>query len=308
MGFGNYSSRTGPMPSGDFTRQLPWPPMILPVHGGKASRAGLPSKWSCNQRRTASPLVDALRPGKDRLVSSLMDAQRDRTTPLATSAVAAEVIGDYASEQPDILADAIAYAAPKSFPIVFRRLQVHSGKAVTALTALLDALPPDGGEMPNEAASQRANLAIALLRFNAGGRLWPMLKLCPDPRTRSFLIDRFASLGCDPEALLDRLETEPDDTIRAALWLGLGYFNDVSLPGARRAALSPRLLNRPPSGRQRPSALMLAPYWLIGQWGCDAPAGAAVGRRRIPIKTKVSTSTRPMNLMKTRIALNAKPL
>jgi hypothetical protein len=56
-----------------------------------------------------------------------------------------------------------------------------------------------------------------LLRLGAGERLWPLLKASPDPRVRSFVIDRFAALGCDPALLLGRLEAEPDDTIRAAL-------------------------------------------------------------------------------------------
>jgi serine/threonine protein kinase/formylglycine-generating enzyme required for sulfatase activity len=209
--------------------------------------------------------VEALRPIKDRLVPSLMAILRDRTTQPTTFAVVAEVVGDYASQDPGILVDAIAHAGPNSFPTLLSRLQVHSNQAVTLLTQMLDRISAEGGTAPNDAASQRANLAIALLRLNQGQRLWPLLKMSPNPRVRSFIIDRFASLGCDPAVLLARLETEPDDTIRAALWLGLGDINEASFPAARRVAVAPQLLD---VYRHDPSAAVhAAAYWLMGKWG-----------------------------------------
>src|SRR5208283_906919 len=117
------------------------------------------------------------------------------------------------------------------------RLQVQSREAVSALTLLLDRTPADGAAAPNDTASRRANIGIALLRLSAGARLWPLLKAAENPRTRSFAIDRFASLGCSPAALLARLDTEPDEAIRAALWLGLGGFDKQTLPVARRLEL-----------------------------------------------------------------------
>jgi len=209
--------------------------------------------------------VAALRPIKERLIPSLLAIGRDRTTPPSTYAMVAEVVGDYASGQPDILTEALAHAAPNSFLILFSPLQVHPNQAVRSLTALLDRIHAEGGAAANELASQRANLAIALLRLNAGEPLWPMLKQSDDPRARSFIIDRFASLNCDPAVLLDRLETEPDETIRAALWLGLGHFNDASLPAARRLAITPKLIDV--YQKDGSAAVHAATYWLGGKWG-----------------------------------------
>jgi len=144
---------------------------------------------------------------------------------------------------------------------------------VSALTALLEQGPADGDLVPNDTASQRANLAIALLRLGRSDRLWPMLKMSENPRTRSFLIDRFAALGCEPGVLLARLEMEPDDTIRAALWLGLGGFDDKAFPAARRIERTPKLQG---IYRQDPSAAVhAAAHWLLGKWGSRPSAVGA---------------------------------
>ncbi len=208
--------------------------------------------------------VEDLRPVKGRLIPSLVAILRDRTGDEGQSPVVAEVVGEYASNEPDILAEAIAYAAPDSFLILFSRLEANPNQAVMSLKAMLDRIPANGGAAPNKSASQRANLAIALLRFNVGERLWPLLERSPDPRVRSFLIDRIATLGCDPASLLARLATEPDDTIRAALWLSLGHYTDASLPAARRVDLSPRLLDV--YHKDSSAAVHAAAYWVMGRW------------------------------------------
>ena len=131
----------------------------------------------------------------------------------------------------------------------------------------MDCIPVGGGADRNESASQLANLAIALLGLNVGvtERVWLLLKSSPDPRIRSFIIDRLALLGCDPAMLLARLEMEKDDSIRAALWLGLGHYDDKSLPESKRSAILPKLVD---VYRQDESAAVHAAVnWLMDKWG-----------------------------------------
>ena len=65
----------------------------------------------------------------------------------------------------------------------------------------------------------------------------------PDPRLRSYLLDRLASHGADPESLWQRLTVEKDDSIRRALILGLGDFADAKLlSAAQQATISAELL------------------------------------------------------------------
>jgi formylglycine-generating enzyme required for sulfatase activity len=138
---------------------------------------------------------------------------------------------------------------------------------VSLLTATLAREAGDSAASPNDMASQRANIAIALLRLGAGERLWPFLKESPDPRVRSYVIDRFAALRCDPETLLSHLDTEPDHTVRAALWLGLGGFDETALPRERRGQLMPMIQT---VYRQDPSAAVhAAARWLLTKWGVE---------------------------------------
>ena len=101
-------------------------------------------------------------------------------------------------------------------------------------------------------------------------RVWRLLKGAPDPRVRRFRIDRFAARGADPAALVARLAVEPDDTVRAALWLGLGGFDDRALPPERRAALTPAVAR---AYREDGSAAVhAAAWWLLGKWEVRAIA------------------------------------
>jgi serine/threonine protein kinase/formylglycine-generating enzyme required for sulfatase activity len=247
----------------------------LATYDPSARRWQAAARWVAEQLVTQPSLalphwVDALRPIKEQLVPALLLIARERSSHSAASMVVAEVIGDYAAEQPRILAEALSQADPSSFAVLFTRLRPHGDRAVAALTALLDKTPPDDGPAANATASQRASLAIALLRLGAGERLWPLLKASDNPRARSFAIDRFAALGCPPDLLLARLDLEPDDSIRAALWLGLGGFDEAALPAARRLELRPRLLDV--YRRDASAAAHAAVHWLLGKWSLTAPA------------------------------------
>ena len=69
----------------------------------------------------------------------------------------------------------------------------------------------------DQVASRKANTALALMRLGSTQELWPLLKQHSDPRLRSILIDRLVPYGCPLSVILDRLETEPDDSVQQAL-------------------------------------------------------------------------------------------
>jgi formylglycine-generating enzyme required for sulfatase activity len=114
-------------------------------------------------------------------------------------------------------------------------------------------------------AKRQASAAVGLLRLGRGERVWPLLKHSPDPRVRSYLVHRLSPRGADPEALVRRLGEEPDVTIRRALLLALGQFDEGALPPARREALLPRLFalygDDPDAGIHGSAA------WLLRHWG-----------------------------------------
>jgi formylglycine-generating enzyme required for sulfatase activity len=106
---------------------------------------------------------------------------------------------------------------------------------------------------------------VALLKMNRPQKVWPLLQHSEDPRVRSYLIHRLSPLGADPRALVQRLETEKEVSIRRALLLCLGEFGPKAFPPAQRQRLLPQLLDL---YRTHPDpGLHGAVAWLVQQWG-----------------------------------------
>jgi len=120
-------------------------------------------------------------------------------------------------------------------------------------------------EAKNHLARRQANAAAALLRLEQERKVWPMLRLCPDPRARSYLIHRIGPLGADPNRVLDQIDREEDVSIRRALILIPGDFSELQVPRSRRVGLVARLLDLyagdPDPGTHGAIA------WALRQWG-----------------------------------------
>ncbi|MBM3999253.1 MAG: hypothetical protein FJ297_06895 [Planctomycetes bacterium] len=86
-----------------------------------------------------------------------------------------------------------------------------------------------------------------------------------DPDLRSGLIHFAARLGPSPDSWIDRLGSESDPAIRAAIVQLLGEFSIEQLPAPRREALVPGLLDlyRGDPDREVHGSVR----WLLGQWG-----------------------------------------
>jgi formylglycine-generating enzyme required for sulfatase activity len=150
------------------------------------------------------------------------------------------------------------------------------------LTAELDKkLPaemPSSDEQREALAKRQANAAVALVRLSSVGRIanpsyldekvWPLLAHSSDPRVRSYLIHRLAPLGADAGVVIQRLEEEPDLTIRRVLLLSLGEYSEAEVPPATRRVLMPKLHSiyqtDPDPG------LHASVEWLLRQWKDDA--------------------------------------
>ncbi len=202
--------------------------------------------------------VDALRTVQGPLVTALLDRFRQDPAPIA-----AAVIADYAADRSEVLAAALSHASPTSFPLIFTPLERNPAISRAALNAEFDRLPPTSENL-DTLALRRANLAIALLRLGADERLWPLLKPSPDPRCRSFIIDRLATLGCPAERLSERL-AQADADLRAALLLSLGAYDERALPAARRAEWAPQIVELYRTDDS--AAVHAAAQWLLDQWG-----------------------------------------
>jgi formylglycine-generating enzyme required for sulfatase activity/tRNA A-37 threonylcarbamoyl transferase component Bud32 len=117
---------------------------------------------------------------------------------------------------------------------------------------------------PDELASRQANAAIALVRLGQPESAWKLLKHSSDPTVASWLVDRFASRGVDAGVLVQRLEQEPDESVRRAFILSLGeYPEEAWLPASKRA-----LLENMKSIYQDAAdpGLHAASEWLLREW------------------------------------------
>ena len=91
----------------------------------------------------------------------------------------------------------------------------------------------------DELSKRQANAAIALLRMKQPAQVWPLLKHDPDPRLRSYLIDRIHPMGADAAAIFKHLNEDSDMSVRRALILSLGPFGENDLaPEDRQAVLT----------------------------------------------------------------------
>jgi serine/threonine protein kinase/formylglycine-generating enzyme required for sulfatase activity len=128
----------------------------------------------------------------------------------------------------------------------------------------------------DELARRQAHAAVVLLQLDQrDDTIWPldrakcirdMLGPGSDPRLRNFLIHRFGRAGINPDTLL-RWYADKDEkevSVRRALLLSLGGFDEVKLPPKKREALIPRLVQ---DYRTDPDpGLHSAAEWLLRRW------------------------------------------
>ena len=114
-----------------------------------------------------------------------------------------------------------------------------------------------------KAAKRQANAVVALLKLGQPQSVWPLLKLTPDPRLRSYLIDRLGTSGADPGVILQRLD-EKEVSMRRALLLVLGEFGPDRLPASDRESLEAKIWQL---YRDDPDpGLHGAAEWVLRQW------------------------------------------
>jgi eukaryotic-like serine/threonine-protein kinase len=207
-------------------------------------------------------------PVKDALLPPLSEIFHDpRPDRGGERGLAAGLIAGFAAGQPKMLADLIMDADPRQFAVIYPALTDCTAEAVSLLTAEIHRQQPAeaADDAKEKLAKRQANAAVALLRMNQPGDVWPLLRHGPDPRTRSYLIHRLGPLGADPRTIAKRFAAEPDVTIRRALLLSLGEFDETQLPAAERTSLIEGLLDV--YRQDADPGLHAAVEWLLRSWG-----------------------------------------
>lgn len=181
--------------------------------------------------------IAMLRPVGQTLADPLVRRFKDDSVErIAERPVAATAISDFLCNDAEALTELMLMAeSAGEFQPLLHALRDHRDSVVRELRGLLGRDPPQDAQPDRRDAlwKQQSNAAACLLELEETALVWPLLRQTPNPSVRSFVIDRLARLGVDPEILADRLRQEPDPVSRYALILALGQF-DLGRMSARR--------------------------------------------------------------------------
>jgi serine/threonine protein kinase len=203
---------------------------------------------------------DELAPYKDQFIEPLWAKLADPSEPEQRFRAAASLAA-YAPEDPrwtdygSFVVDRLLFEAGPAFNDWKRAFESAGRRLLPALTNALEMKAPTrrlvelyqsfAGEQKDAFApleedfAQRgdhrlpargkANIAATLMALGRGERVWPLLVHGEDPTLRSYLIERLRA-PVDPKVLTNRLQHEPDPSIRRALILALGNFSYLEVP------------------------------------------------------------------------------
>jgi formylglycine-generating enzyme required for sulfatase activity len=214
-----------------------------------------------------------LRPVRGQLLAPLAALFRDGTRPETERSQAADILADFTAGLAPVYADLLLDADARQFAVLFPRLKDHGETGFALLKAELDRQPPADGKREDGArlAKRKVRAAVALLRSEHPDPVWPLFRHSPDPTLRSYLIHSLGALGAAPSAVSQRLDAEPDVSIRRALVLCLGEFSPDAFSPEERATLLERL--REIYSTDADAGLHGAAQWLLHRWDQDAWIG-----------------------------------
>ena len=230
--------------------------------------------------------LDALRPARDKLTAPLATIFRDRERLQTERSLAFNILEEYASDQPNVLANLLMDSEKGHFTVLFKKLKAYQEAVVPLLEEEMVKSLPEATEVENDALTQRqARAAVAMIRLGRTEPVWPLLRHSPNPSLRSYLVNWLKPLGADPKALLARMESlksgagttpmdgrqamdavlyHPDTSERRALILALGRYAPDELSPDKRESLVEHLLemyrNDPDAG------IHGAAEWMLRRW------------------------------------------
>jgi formylglycine-generating enzyme required for sulfatase activity len=157
-------------------------------------------------------------------------AQTEEQRLLTTAALAA-----LGREQPERVADVLLGGDDRQADILDRVIGGHAVQFSSMMRAVLK----EGSNTADDpvASNRKANAALVLARLGQWDLIWPLLTQCPYPGLRTQLVHRLAHAAISPAGLIERLRIEGDPSVRQAILLGVGGFDEQLLPEPQRAAV-----------------------------------------------------------------------
>jgi eukaryotic-like serine/threonine-protein kinase len=276
---------------------------MLRAAGALASYDPASPNWQTAVEKLAPALVavnpiylgswlDALRPVRGRLATSLVAIFREKGRPEIDHILAASILAEYGRDDPGSLAELLMIADPnayrKFFPVAVRQRET----VLPLFQAELGRKGPASGNdaarvalAKDELAQRQARAAVAMVRMGKAEEVWPLLRHSDDPRVRSFIINWLKPLEANPKAFADEFERlsslssrrppratprmqdvlfDADTSTRRALILALGTFGAEEVSQVERERLTNKLLD---VYRDDPdSGIHGAAHWALRQW------------------------------------------
>jgi eukaryotic-like serine/threonine-protein kinase len=215
--------------------------------------------------------TEAFRPIKNWLIPQLSEIFRDHQPErLAERSLAANLLADYAADDPVVLADLLMDSDQRQFAVIYPRLAELRDRALPLLMAEIASRPSlaVNEDDKEKSANRRANAAVALLRLNQPEKVWPLFEHNPDPGVRSYLVHRLWPLGASVLPVVRRLDVEPNVTSRRALVLALGEYGEGELTPEVRKELLPKLQDLYKTSPD--PGLHSAVEWVLRTWNEEA--------------------------------------
>ncbi len=217
--------------------------------------------------------IDALRPVSRQLRDPLIAVFRDEKRKESERTLAASALAVYVSDQPEELAELLVDSTERQFTALYPSVERRSDQTAMHVEVELAKKPPlRRGEIPDDVDNKawdkfykrQANAAVALIRMGQTEKLRTLLKHSRDPSLRSYLVHRLGPLRVEPGLLIATLDKESDVSIRTALILGLGEYEEGRLSTDERDAAMKKLIDfyriDPDPGVHGASE------WLLRQW------------------------------------------
>jgi eukaryotic-like serine/threonine-protein kinase len=239
----------------------------------------------------SGPWLDALRPVRGKLTPHLAAVFRNKDRPESERSLATNILINYVSDDPDLIANLLMDADPKGYADLFPFAQRQEAKTLPLFHAevVKKATIPDSDKdaeiVKDRLAERQARAAVALLRMGKTEEVIPLMRHSADPRLRSFIVNWLSPLGADPHVIAAALEHidpnikptsveppkamqsilfHPETSQRRALILALGTYGTEGLSPGEREPVTGKLLdlyrNDPDSG------IHGAAEWTLRQW------------------------------------------
>ncbi len=152
-------------------------------------------------------LIENLRPLRKRLLAPLSSIFRDTERSESERSFATTILADYASDDPNVLAELLMTAGHKAYVSLFPAVERQAARALPAFEAEIARGPITGEDGPSSEqrkdalAERQTRAAVALIRLGHADLVWHLLQHSADPRLRSFIVNWLNPLGADPKTL-----------------------------------------------------------------------------------------------------------